>query len=144
LIEHPNHEPLELTLSENDNSRNGKSKKGLLTDHCKMEIIFPRHHNGSFEPELVRKHLLSYPDYIRKVICTANEIESMNRLLRKVTKTEGLFPNGESALELLYLGLRNISKKRTMLIRLWKKALNQFVILFLGRLVYICLWPLEK
>jgi transposase-like protein len=37
--------------------------------------------------------------------------------------------------ELLYLALRNISKKWTMPIRLWKQDLNQFVILFPGRLV---------
>jgi putative transposase len=36
-----------------DNTRNGKSKKGLLTDHGKKEIVFPRDHNGSFKPGLV-------------------------------------------------------------------------------------------
>jgi putative transposase len=77
---------------------------------------------------------LSYPDYIRKAIYTTNAIESLNRSLRKVTKNRGSFPNDESALKLLYLALRNISKKWTMPIRLWKQALNQFVILFPGRL----------
>ena len=78
---------------------------------------------------------LSYPDYIRKAIYTTNAIESLNRSLRKVSKNRGSFPNDESALKLLYLALRNISKKWTMPIRLWKQALNQFVILFPGRLV---------
>jgi len=78
---------------------------------------------------------LSYPDYIRKAIYTTNAIESLNRSLRKVTKNRGSFPNDESALKLLYLALRNISKKWTMPIRLWKQALNQFAILFPGRLV---------
>ena len=77
---------------------------------------------------------LSYPDYIRKAIYTTNAIESLNRSLRKVTKNRGSFPSDESALKLLYLALRNISKKWTMPIRLWKQALNQFVILFPGRL----------
>lgn len=77
---------------------------------------------------------LSYPDYIRKAIYTTNAIESLNRSLRKITKNRGSFPNDESALKLLYLALRNISKKWTMPIRLWKQALNQFVILFPGRL----------
>jgi hypothetical protein len=31
--------------------------------------------------------------------------------------------------------LRNISKKCTIPIRLWKQALNQFVVLFPGRLI---------
>ena len=77
---------------------------------------------------------LSYPDYIRKAIYTTNAIESLNRSLRKVTKNRGSFPNDESALKLLYLALTNISKKWTMPIRLWKQALNQFAILFPGRL----------
>ena len=78
---------------------------------------------------------LSYPDYIRKAIYTTNAIESLNRSLRKVSKNRGSFPNDESALKLLYLALRNISKKWTMPIRLWKQALNQFVILFPGRMI---------
>ena len=78
---------------------------------------------------------LSYPDYIRKAIYTTNAIESLNRSLRKISKNRGSFPNDESALKLLYLALRNISKKWTMPIRLWKQALNQFMILFPGRMV---------
>ena len=78
---------------------------------------------------------LSYPDYIRKAIYTTNAIESLNRSLRKVSKNRGSFPNDESASKLLYLSLRNISKKWTMPIRLWKQALNQFAILFPGRLI---------
>ncbi len=51
------------------------------------------------------------------------------------SKNRGSFPNNESALKLLYLALRNISKKWTMPVRLCKQALNQFVILFPGRLL---------
>jgi putative transposase len=80
---------------------------------------------------------LSYQDYIRKVIYTTNAIESLNRSLRKISKNRGSFPNDELVLKLLYLALRNISKMWTMPIRLWKQALNQFVILFPGRLIEI-------
>ena len=34
------------SVSKNDNARNGKSKKGLLTGHGKMEIVSPRDRNG--------------------------------------------------------------------------------------------------
>jgi putative transposase len=78
---------------------------------------------------------LSHPDYIRKAIYTTNAIESLNRSLRKVSKNRGSFPNDESALKLLYLALRNIFKKWTIPIRLWIQALNQFVILFPGRMI---------
>ena len=78
--------------------------------------------------------LFGYPPEIRKVIYTTNAIESLNMSLRKVTKNRGSFPNDEAAFKLLYLALRNIAKKWTMPIRDWKSALNQFAILFEGRM----------
>jgi putative transposase len=80
---------------------------------------------------------LGYPDYIRRAIYTTNAIESLNHSLRKITKNRGSFPNNESALKLLYLGLNNAKKKWTMPIREWKQALNQFAVLFADR------FPLE-
>jgi hypothetical protein len=53
--------------------------------------------------------------------------------LRKVTKNRSLFPNDEAVFKLMYLALRNISKRWTMPIKNWSGALNQFAILFEGR-----------
>ncbi len=78
--------------------------------------------------------LFSYPPEIRKAIYTTNTIESLNMSLRKVTKNRGSFPNDEAMTKLLYLAMKNISKKWTMPIRDWKSALNQFTILFEGRM----------
>jgi len=78
--------------------------------------------------------LFSYPTDIRKAIYTTNAIESLNMSLRKVTKNRGHFPNDEAMFKLLYLALKNIAKKWTMPIRDWKSALNQFSIMFHGRL----------
>jgi putative transposase len=78
--------------------------------------------------------LFSYPPEIRKAIYTTNTIESMNMSLRKVTKNRGSFPNDEAMTKLLYLAMKNISKKWTMPIHDWKSALNQFAILFEGRM----------
>lgn len=75
-----------------------------------------------------------YPSEIRKVIYTTNAIESVNYSLRKLTKHRGAFPSDEALMKLLYLALRNISKKWTMPIRDWKAALNRFTIQFEGRL----------
>jgi putative transposase len=75
----------------------------------------------------------AYPEDIRRAIYTTNAIESLNMSLRKVTKNRGSFPNDEAAIKLLYLALKNIMKKWTMPIRDWGKALNQFAILFEGR-----------
>ena len=78
--------------------------------------------------------LFSYPPDIRKAIYTTNAIESVNMSLRKVTKNRGSFPNDESMLKLLYLALKNISKKWTMPIPNWAQALSQLAIHFEGRL----------
>lgn len=76
----------------------------------------------------------AYPDYIRKAIYTTNAIESLNMSLRKVLKTKGSFPNDDAALKLMYLAIRNASKKWTMPIRNWGLALNQFAIAFPERI----------
>jgi len=75
-----------------------------------------------------------YPPDIRKAIYTTNAIESLNMSLRKVTKNRGSFPNDEAMIKLLFLALRNISKKWTLPIHDWKSALNQFTIIFESRM----------
>jgi putative transposase len=78
--------------------------------------------------------MFSYPPEIRKAIYTTNAIESLNMSLRKVTKNRGSFPNDEAMTKLLYLAMKNISKKWTLPIRDWKAAMNQFKIIFEGRM----------
>lgn len=75
-----------------------------------------------------------FPTEIRKVIYTTNAIESVNYSLRKLTRHRGALPSDEALIKLLYLALRNISKKWTMPIRDWKAALNQFTIRYEERL----------
>ncbi|HIE4216252.1 TPA: IS256 family transposase [Proteus mirabilis] len=75
-----------------------------------------------------------YPENIRKVIYTTNAIESVHRQFRKLTKTKGAFPNENSLLKLLYLGLLNAQEKWTMPIQNWNLALSQLSIYFEGRL----------
>ncbi|EPL1175603.1 IS256 family transposase [Morganella morganii] len=75
-----------------------------------------------------------YPESIRKVIYTTNAIESVHRQFRKLTKTKGAFPNENSLLKLLYLGLLNAQEKWTVPIQNWNLALSQLSIYFEGRL----------
>ncbi len=75
-----------------------------------------------------------YPEEIRRVIYTTNSIEAVHRQFRKLTKTKGGFPNENSLLKLLYMGIQNASKKMTMPIRNWNLALSQLAIFFDGRL----------
>jgi putative transposase len=76
----------------------------------------------------------AYPAEIRKVIYTTNAIESLNMSLRKIIKMRGSFPNDEAAFKLLYLALRNASKKWTMPVQNWREALNRFSILWPDRM----------
>lgn len=78
--------------------------------------------------------MFQFPQEIRRAIYTTNVIESLNYSLRKVTKTRAAFPTEEAAIKLLWLGLRNIEKKWTMPIKEWSLAINQFAILFEGRM----------
>jgi len=71
-----------------------------------------------------------YPAGIRKAIYTTNAIESLNYQLRKVTKNRSSFPTDDAILKILYLAIRNASKKWTMPIKDWGQALNQFAIEF--------------
>ena len=75
-----------------------------------------------------------YPAEIRKIIYTTNIIESIHRQFRKLTKTKGAFPNENSLLKLLYLGIKNASKKWTMPVRNWSLTISQLAIFFEGRL----------
>jgi putative transposase len=79
-----------------------------------------------------------FPPEIRKIIYTTNAIESLNMSLRKIIKTRGSFPNEESAFRLLYLALRNHSKKWTT-VQGWREALNRFQLLWPDRMP-----PLER
>ena len=88
---------------------------------------------------------LEFHPAIRKVIYTTNAIESMNYQLRKITKTRGHFPSTDSALKLIYLGIRNITGrhidgegrfagKRGTGTYGWNRALNAFATRFGDRL----------
>jgi putative transposase len=92
---------------------------------------------------------LDLPPEIRRVVYTTNAIESINYQLRKVSKTRGQFPTDEAVYKILYLAVCDIEtrdksrggdvKKKSILSRGsvthgWTAALNQFEILFPGRL----------
>jgi putative transposase len=73
-----------------------------------------------------------FAEDIRKIIYTTNAVESLHMSLRKVTRNRGSFPNEEAAFKLLYLALRNVSKKWST-VQGWREAMRQFEIVFPGR-----------
>ena len=78
--------------------------------------------------------MFSFAPEIRKAIYTTNTIESLNMTLRKIIKNRAMFPSDEAVFKILYLALKNISKRWTMPIHDWSGAMNQFAILFENRL----------
>ena len=75
----------------------------------------------------------NYPNDIRKAIYTTNAIESLNFSLRKVTRNKSSFPDDDSIYRVMYLAIKNVSTRWTMSIRDWGLAVNQFAIVFDGR-----------
>lgn len=71
----------------------------------------------------------AFPPAVRKIIYTTNAIESLNRVIRKTTKTRGSFPTDDAAMKLIYLAIRNFEKKGSA-VREWVDARNQFAILY--------------
>jgi len=75
----------------------------------------------------------AFPLEVRRVLYTTNAIESLHMQLRKALKTRGHFPNDEAALKLLYLVLRNITRRWSRAPHDWKAAMTQFAILYPDR-----------
>ena len=78
--------------------------------------------------------MFDFPPAIRKAIYTTNAIESVNSVIRKFTRNRKQYPNGDSAVKLIYLAISEAAKRWTMPIVGWKQALNHFAILFEGRM----------
>jgi transposase-like protein len=78
--------------------------------------------------------LFDFPPAIRRAIYTTNAIESVNSVIRKFTRNRKIYPNDESALKLVFMAIREASRKWTMPIRHWKQALNYFAILYEDRM----------
>ncbi len=75
----------------------------------------------------------AFPVEIRTVMYTINAVESLNMTLRKALKPRLAFPSEEAALKVMYLVLRNLSKKWERPVH-WKAALNRFTVLWEDRI----------
>ena len=68
MSEHLGYEKHEVAGRGSGNSRNGTSEKTLKTDSGEMPIEVPRDRNGSFEPQLVKKHQTHFDGFDEKII----------------------------------------------------------------------------
>ena len=78
--------------------------------------------------------LFNYPEDIRMAIYTTNAIESLNSVIRKAIKKRKIFPSDDSARKMVYLAIKDASKKWTMPIQNWRQAMSRFIIEFEERL----------
>jgi len=97
-----------------------------------------RHWDAAWEQVIP---FFAFPPEVRKAIYTTNMIESINYQLRKISKTRGHFPTDDALIKLLYLGCRDLGVNqtrrtagRTLATGSWRTALNQFDLMFPGRL----------
>jgi len=75
-----------------------------------------------------------YPQEIRHLIYTTNAVEAYHRMVRKFTKSKAIFPTDDSIRKVVFLSVREITKKWTMAVRDWGLAYSQFAIYFADRL----------
>jgi putative transposase len=74
-----------------------------------------------------------YPQEIRHLIYTTNAVEAYHRQLRKFTKTKAILPTDDAIRKVVYLSVREITKKWTMPARDWGMAYSQIMIFFADR-----------
>lgn len=75
-----------------------------------------------------------YPVDIRKAIYTTNAIESLNSVIRAAIKKRKVFPTDDSVRKVIYLAIKDASKKWRMPIQNWRLAMSRFIIEFGDRL----------
>ncbi|CNF59460.1 putative transposase [Yersinia enterocolitica] len=75
-----------------------------------------------------------HPPDIRKAIYTTNAIESLNNVIRADIKERKEFPTDDSVRKVIYLAIKDASKKWSMPIQNWRMAMSRFIIEFGDRL----------
>ena len=74
-----------------------------------------------------------YPEQIRYLIYTTNAVEAYHRQLRKFTKAKAILPTDDAIRKVVYLCVKEITKKWVMPARNWGMAYSQIMIFFADR-----------
>lgn len=74
-----------------------------------------------------------YPQEIRRQIYTTNVVEGYHRMVRKFTKSKAIFPTDDSIRKVVYLSVKEISKKWSLPVRDWGLVYSQVMIYFEDR-----------
>ncbi|EBK9383453.1 transposase, partial [Salmonella enterica] len=65
---------------------------------------------------------------------TGKTIESLNSVIRAAIKKRKVFPTDDSVRKVIYLAIKDASKKWSMPIQNWRLAMSRFIIEFGDRL----------
>ncbi len=107
----------------------------LLEFEQKWEKKYPLSCKSWLDNWLNLSAFFEYDTDIRKIIYTTNPIEGVHRQLRKITKSKGAFTSDQALLKLMYLIVKDISRKWTMPIHNWGITFSQLYIKFGDRIL---------
>lgn len=100
----------------------------------KWDSKYPKISKSWYENWTNLSTYFKFPEELRRLIYTTNTIEGFNRQLRKVTKTKSVFPTDDSLFKMLYLAMKDITKKWTGRRQDWSKIYAQLAIYYGDRI----------
>jgi len=88
-----------------------EAKERLLAIQIELKAKYPRLLNRWFDklPQLMQ--FLDFPEYVQKHLYSTNWIERLNKDFRKVLKNKNSLPTEDSVRNLLYLRVRDITRR---------------------------------
>lgn len=68
MDQHLGYEKHDTSGKNSGNSRNGKSKKNIITDQGEIQIEIPRDRNSEYDPKIIKKHQRRFEGFDDKII----------------------------------------------------------------------------
>lgn len=97
---------------------------------AKWDSKYPKISKSWYENWANLSTYFKFPEELRRLIYTTNTIEGFNRQLKKVTKAKSVFPTDDSLFKMLYLAMKDITKKWTGRRQDWSKIYAQLAIYY--------------
>jgi putative transposase len=104
--------------------------KGITTR--KIVATFKEMYDADVSPMLISKVTNTFFGYPPDI--PTNAIELLNSVIRQAIKKRKVFPTDDSVRKVIYLAIKDASKKWSMPIQIWNLTLSQLTIYFEGRL----------
>lgn len=101
---------------------------------AKWDKKYPKISKSWYENWANLSTYFKFPHELRKLIYTTNAIEGFNRQIRKVTKAKSVFPTDDSLFKMLYLAMKDITKKWTGRRQDWSRIYAQLAIFYGDRI----------